>query len=277
MHTLTRWAAAGLGVAALVASAPAARAETVRANIDDFAFTPDPIIIEVGDRVVWTNRGDETHTVTADDGSFEDDDVDPDESYDETFREPGRFAYRCTRHDGMTGVVEVHEETVSLPLPGTSETTSTTERPRRDTTTTTTTAQPAPAPPSTSPPATGSPAAPGSATTRAPSPATTVTTRALRVSTTSTSAPPPAQETVTTGAPPVFTPTPDELAGATPAEAGSRPADGSVVAPNPPVGDDAVAGWVYPVAVMVAAAGAAGLLRVRRSRSRGRAAGTLSP
>lgn len=264
MRKVAGWGAIAFGAAALLLAVSPAWADTFRADIEDFAFTPDPILIGVGDRVTWTNRGDETHTVTADDGSFDGEDVDPDETYSKTFRRPGSFPYGCTRHSGMTGVVEVGGEgRAPAPPPGTSDTTSSTSG--SDAATTTTAER---TPPTTSPPAT---AVPGPATTTptvAPTAGGTVTTPVLRPSTTSTSAPPAIDErvTITTGEAPVFTPLPEELFAGTPETTGGGPSGVGRVGDTSGDADDL--DWALLAVVGAGTAGLAGFLLARRRKGR---------
>lgn len=72
------------------------------------AYDPQTITIEVGESVVWHNEDDDTHTATADDGSFDTGDVAAGE-YSETviFDEEGEFTYSCNYHPTMTGTVIV--------------------------------------------------------------------------------------------------------------------------------------------------------------------------
>jgi plastocyanin len=55
--------------------------------------------------VVWTNEGEQPHTVTAHDGSFASPVLNPGESYWVTFYEPGTYTYQCS--DAMQGSVTV--------------------------------------------------------------------------------------------------------------------------------------------------------------------------
>ena len=75
--------------------------------IADFAFSPDPIEINAGDTVTWTNEDDFAHTVTADDDSFDSDNIDGGGTFEQTFDEAGEFAYHCAIHNQMTGTVVV--------------------------------------------------------------------------------------------------------------------------------------------------------------------------
>ncbi len=76
-------------------------------EIVDLDFAPGALEVAVGASVTWTNTGVAPHTATADDGGFDSDQLDPGESFTQTFASPGRFAYACAIHPSMTGVVVV--------------------------------------------------------------------------------------------------------------------------------------------------------------------------
>jgi len=100
------------------------------------AFLPDEYEVSVGDTVVWGNNGSRGHTVTAYERTIPDeadyfasggyDDLDsareewhttgggnipPGETFEHTFRVPGRHNYLCIPHEsgGMIGAVVVTE------------------------------------------------------------------------------------------------------------------------------------------------------------------------
>ena len=56
------------------------------------------ISIQVGDTVTWENRGDTTHNVWAEDGSWASPNLRPGQSYSRTFTQPGEYAYVCSLH-----------------------------------------------------------------------------------------------------------------------------------------------------------------------------------
>lgn len=89
------------------ASASDTPAEPTAPVIEDFSFTPDPIEIVAGDSVTWTNRGQNTHTVTADDGSFDSGNIEAGATFEQPFDEAGEFTYHCNIHTSMTGTVTV--------------------------------------------------------------------------------------------------------------------------------------------------------------------------
>jgi plastocyanin len=95
---------------------------TVEARDD--AFVPTNLTIQAGDTVEWVHNGSNSHTVTADDGSF---DSHPDcatvvdgalgrcmaadDTYSGTFEQVGKVLYGCKIHadQGMKAVIHVQE------------------------------------------------------------------------------------------------------------------------------------------------------------------------
>jgi plastocyanin len=75
--------------------------------VDDTSFTPEEIVIEVGDSVTWENQGEKSHTVTSwykqEDEDFtvhvfigetwDSGDIQPGASYSRVFKQPGSFDY----------------------------------------------------------------------------------------------------------------------------------------------------------------------------------------
>jgi plastocyanin len=93
-------------VAALVVALPGtASAATV--NVQFQAFGPGQLEVLPGETVEWDNVSERTHTVTADDGSFDSGDLDPAASFTRLFDTAGVFAYHCTKHAGMNGEIDV--------------------------------------------------------------------------------------------------------------------------------------------------------------------------
>ena len=76
-------------------------------TIEDFAFAPRTITVDVGDTVTWTNRDGVEHTATADDGAFDTGLLGRGQSGSHTFDQAGSFPYHCTPHPNMTGTVVV--------------------------------------------------------------------------------------------------------------------------------------------------------------------------
>ena len=76
-------------------------------DIGDNFFDPPQVAVEPGSTITWTNKGDEPHTVTADDGSFDSGRLNPGDSYTVAFDGQGTVTYHCTIHPEMRGSVTV--------------------------------------------------------------------------------------------------------------------------------------------------------------------------
>ena len=99
--------------------------------MEGHAFTPETRTVAAGDTVEWVNDTEEAHTVTAVEGSLPDgaeyfssggasseeeatanladELIEPGESFEWSFDEPGTYRYYCIPHrgDGMEGSVVV--------------------------------------------------------------------------------------------------------------------------------------------------------------------------
>src|SRR4051812_9467403 len=78
-------------------------ARSVKVEIADFAYDPDPVQFETGGKVIWQNTDAAPHTATADDGSFDTGTLDEGKIKSETFKEPGTYTYFCEIHPTMHG------------------------------------------------------------------------------------------------------------------------------------------------------------------------------
>ena len=88
--------------------APTGKLErSVKVEIVDFAYNPDPVQVETGGKVIWQNMDAAPHTATADDGSFDTGTLEEGKIKSETFKQPGTYTYFCEIHPTMHGTVEV--------------------------------------------------------------------------------------------------------------------------------------------------------------------------
>ncbi len=71
-------------------------------------FAPGELDVLVGQRVSWRNADVSSHTVTADDDSFDSGYLSPGSTFSRTFAQTGVFAYHCTIHRFMKGVVRAY-------------------------------------------------------------------------------------------------------------------------------------------------------------------------
>jgi plastocyanin len=76
-------------------------------KVIDFGFNPSSITVKTGTSVTWTNTGSATHTVTADDASFDSGDLSSGATFSQTFAKAGTYTYHCKIHATMKGTVVV--------------------------------------------------------------------------------------------------------------------------------------------------------------------------
>jgi plastocyanin len=76
--------------------------------IRNFSFSPDVLQVKVGTTVEWINRDPTTHTVTADDDSFDSGPLASGATFKQAFKAPGTFSYNCMIHPEMRGRIEVN-------------------------------------------------------------------------------------------------------------------------------------------------------------------------
>jgi plastocyanin len=79
-------------------------------SILDNAYEPAILEAATGQTITWQNDGVLPHTVTATDSSFDSSFMVPGAVYQLSFGAPGEYAYFCTVHPEMTGVVVVTGE-----------------------------------------------------------------------------------------------------------------------------------------------------------------------
>jgi plastocyanin len=88
-------------------SGEAAKSEKV--DIVEFTYQPDPVVVQVGGKVIWQNQDTAPHTATADDDSWDTGTIEKGKIGSEAFKEAGTFTYFCEIHPTMHGSVEVVE------------------------------------------------------------------------------------------------------------------------------------------------------------------------
>lgn len=80
-------------------------AQTV--EIKDVAFTPETLVVPAGTTVVWRNQDIVPHTATAQDATWDTDEIRGGTEKTHRFVAPGLYSYRCRYHPTMQGVIEV--------------------------------------------------------------------------------------------------------------------------------------------------------------------------
>ena len=122
--TFARPLSVAIGGLLLLSSANAVAAgDQASVNIVDaprpqpkWGYAPATQKIQAGTWVTWSNNGQDAHTVTAIDGSFDSQNLDPSEGFSWFFDQPGTFLYVCALHPWMTGKIIVGDG-LAPPLP----------------------------------------------------------------------------------------------------------------------------------------------------------------
>jgi plastocyanin len=82
-------------------------AERVTVEIKDYEFFPAKLTVDAGTEVTWVNYDTVPHNAVADDGVFETDLLNKDDSGSVVMDGVGTHAYKCTFHPAMTATITV--------------------------------------------------------------------------------------------------------------------------------------------------------------------------
>ena len=86
-----------------------AAANVTAAEIRAMKFTQERIEVTAGTTIRWTNNDQLQHSVTANDGSWDSGLINPGGTWTHTFAQPGEYAFHCTPHPFMKGIVVVRQ------------------------------------------------------------------------------------------------------------------------------------------------------------------------
>ncbi len=81
----------------------------VEIEVKGLAFHPDTVRVRPGTTIRWVNHDPLAHSSTSSDGLWDSPLVDPAASWQRAFDRPGRFAYHCTPHPFMKGLIIVSD------------------------------------------------------------------------------------------------------------------------------------------------------------------------
>jgi plastocyanin len=88
-----------------------ASADNTKTNqivIKDFHFDPQVLTVKSGEKITWTNRDEEPHTVVSVEKQFKKSGpLDTDQEFTITAGAPGTYTYYCSVHPKMTGTIVV--------------------------------------------------------------------------------------------------------------------------------------------------------------------------
>ena len=80
-----------------------------KVDISNFAFSPQTLSIQIGDKVVWTNTANDFHRVVWDNGTFSSsENLDIFQTYEVFLTTSGTYPYHCGIHSSMTGSITVN-------------------------------------------------------------------------------------------------------------------------------------------------------------------------
>jgi plastocyanin len=87
-------------------------------SLIDESFQPASVEVATGGTLTWSNDdGDDSHTVTSDDGAFDSGILEGGETFSHTFTTPGTYPYACLIHPEMRGTVIVSGAAPVSPVP----------------------------------------------------------------------------------------------------------------------------------------------------------------
>jgi plastocyanin len=76
-------------------------------SLKSIAFSPSSLTVTAGTTVTWTNNDNITHTVTADDNSFDSGNMSAGATFSHMFTTVGTYSYHCAIHASMTAKIVV--------------------------------------------------------------------------------------------------------------------------------------------------------------------------
>ena len=82
-------------------------ASVMGVNVVDFGYSPGNDLVPPGTSITWTNTGQNGHSVTSDDASFDSGVLAPGQTFSVTLDTPGTYWYFCTPHPFMRGRIVV--------------------------------------------------------------------------------------------------------------------------------------------------------------------------
>lgn len=100
-----------IAMGAVLASTLPVQAILWEVEIEDYAFVPGRLHINVGDMVEWRNRDAVSHTATSDNGIWDSGLLALDQTFTYTFNLAGVYPYHCSPHPWMVDTIVVGNPT----------------------------------------------------------------------------------------------------------------------------------------------------------------------
>lgn len=98
-----------LGLGWLAVPSAASAAGTVTIEIGNYSFVPAEVTVAPGTKVVWVNHDEMVHSVVSPEHLFGSTGMDTDDEYSFVFEKEGDYAYLCSLHPYMTGMIKVRQ------------------------------------------------------------------------------------------------------------------------------------------------------------------------
>jgi plastocyanin len=83
--------------------------KVIHVTISNFKFSPSPVVVSPGTRVIWTNRDSDPHTIDSVKNLWASEALDTNGKFARVFKASGTFAYYCGIHPFMHGTVIVRK------------------------------------------------------------------------------------------------------------------------------------------------------------------------
>jgi plastocyanin len=109
---------AGLSLAPVVPAGPASASGVGTVNVVNMRFNPAAVTVPIGASVTWRFVDEMTHNSTSSQGFWSSGSMGSGDTFVHTFGSSGSYAYLCTIHPSMRGVVNVPVSASGSPASG---------------------------------------------------------------------------------------------------------------------------------------------------------------
>jgi plastocyanin len=96
-----------LGAGVVMAIGTRVAAADVQVMIDNFTFSPTPLMVKAGTTVTWVNHDDIPHSIVCPMLSVHSHPMDTEDTFAHKFEQAGTYEYMCGLHPHMRGQVVV--------------------------------------------------------------------------------------------------------------------------------------------------------------------------
>lgn len=99
--------AAFIAAVAITGTGEGAGEPAITVKIENFSYSPNPLMVPVGATVTWINRDLVPHDVVSDDKTFKSRLLEKDDRFSYVFSKSGTYRYVCSIHPKMTANIVV--------------------------------------------------------------------------------------------------------------------------------------------------------------------------